>query len=553
LLIRHIIFEQRGNKYSEPSLMCDKSIWWEEEPGHTPCLDSIQAKGIDLAQFNTQNIVRDIIALRHALGYEQWNLYGTSFSTSLMLLLMEADPAGVRSAILHSVKPPNETTFAHEADSALRAIQHLFASCTADPLCAAAYPDLETQFHELLKSLNASPLEVEVWSWSENAFIPIKFDGDKLIDWIMLDSFYQPAFPPFGTAYLPLFISELNRGNLAPLKAAAQGYWNGMIENSHWSWGLFLAINCQQALPAAGSSRPAADIAASEMLDGFARSTAQRTICVEWDLPALPPAATAYVQSDIPALILAGSYDPVTPPAWSRATADHLANSTYVEFPGYGHNVTINNPCAATLQAEFLRNPQDKLDINCVTEAPGPSFIMRKDLFIAPGIAVSANDIELGGPRGTAWIETTAVISLLALATLLLILLIIGLVWLLRRRKRAARLDKSAVAAYLLALLVIISALTIPILTTRINNEYLGRNTILYSLGPNRDFGPAILMAWIAPLASLLILILALITLWAWLVRRWPLTFRILITLVILASLIFLFLALRWGLFTMLL
>ncbi len=136
-----IIFEQRGNRYADPALMCDSSIWWEVEPGHTPCLDSIKEKGVDITQYHTQNIVRDMMTLRQALGYEQWNLYGSSFSTSLMLLLMEADPEGIRSAILQSVKPPNETTFAHEADSPLRAIQQMFNDCAADSRCAVAYPE----------------------------------------------------------------------------------------------------------------------------------------------------------------------------------------------------------------------------------------------------------------------------------------------------------------------------------------------------------------------------------------------------------------------------
>ncbi len=169
------------------------------------------------------------------------------------------------------------------------------------------------------------------------------------IDWIMLDSHYQPAFPPFSTTYLPLLISEVSRGNLTPLDFIAQSYWNEIVENSQWSWGLFLAINCQQDMPAAGSNRSVADFDAGHKLDAFSRSAAQRAICAKWNLAPLPPAATEYVQSEVPVVVLAGSYDPVTPPEWSQATADHLANSTYVEFAGYGHDVTLSNSGAEHL------------------------------------------------------------------------------------------------------------------------------------------------------------------------------------------------------------
>ncbi|MGW8319304.1 MAG: alpha/beta hydrolase [Candidatus Promineifilaceae bacterium] len=547
-----IVFEQRGNKYANPALICDASFAWQEVPGHTPCLDSIRAKGIDVAQYTTQNIVRDIIALRHALGYEQWNLYGTSFSTSLMLLVMEADPDGVRSAILESVKPPNETTFAHQADSGLRAIQQMFTDCAADAGCAAAYPELEARFYALVKELNQSPVEVEVRSTVEDELLPIEIDGDRFIDWIVLDRLYQPAFPPFGTAYLPLLISEASHGNLAPLKGAMQSFWSNTVENGQWAWGLLLAINCQQDMPAAGSARPAADIAAGEKLDGFSRSAGQQAACSAWDLPPLPPAATGYVQSDIPALVLAGAYDPVTPPAWSRATADHLPNSTYVEFAGHGHNLLISNPCVEQLQATFLDNPGKELDISCASETGGPSFVLPEAVYITPGLADSVNDVNLGGPGGTAWIETMSVVCLLGLLSLLVTLVIIGLLWLVRRREGGARLSRSVLVAYCLALLVIVGVLAMPVLVSRINNEYLGRNMFLYWLGPSRDFGPATLLAWLAPLLGLLILALAGISLWAWLAGRWTRRFRTVTTLVVLAALPMALLGLRWGLFTML-
>ena len=547
-----IIFEQRGNKFAEPSLVCEQSIWWEEALDQTPCLDTIRARGIDLTHYNIQNIARDLIALRQVLGYKQWNLYGTSFSTTLMLLLMEADAGATRSAILHSVKPPHITTFDHEADSGLRAIQQMFNDCMADPSCAANYPDLESQFYALVKELNQTPLEFEIWSHDLNDYIPITFTGDNLISWLMIDNYYQPTFPPFGSAYIPLLISEASSGNNTALQAAAQGYWGKTLEDSHWAWGLLLTVSCQQDLPAANSPRPASDQAASQKLDGYARSAGQRAICAAWDLPPQPLPADNYIQSDIPTLVFAGSYDPVTPPAWSQATADHLPNSTYVEFSGQGHNTTVQNPCTQTLQTNFLKDPFATLDTNCVEEAKNPSFALREDLFITPGLALSANDLEIGGLRGNPWLEGWWIASFIALLLSLIALVIIGLLWLVRWRKKIEHLEKSAVFAYLLALLIILSFIAIPVLTTQINQEYLNRQIFHFALGPSRDFTPAILLAWLSPLFALLIITLILLTLWAWLSTHWTLSFRLLITLIVLASIITIPIGIRWGLFTML-
>lgn len=548
-----IVFEQRGNKYAHPSLVCDGSFFWEAAPGNTPCLDSIKAKGVDIAQYNTANIVRDIIALRQALDYEAWNLYGTSFSTSLMLLVMEADPPSVRSVILRSVKPPSETTFDHQADSGLRAIEQMFTDCRADQACSEAYPNLESQFFELVRDLNLSPVKVEVKGADEDETIQLEIDGHTFLDWVVIDNLYRPAFPPFGTAYIPLLIDEVSNGNLAPLETIAKRYWNGSVGESQWSLGLLMAINCQQDLPAAGASRPAADLAASEQLDGFARNANQEKICAAWELPALSPAGAEYVRSDIPALVLAGSYDPVTPPVWSKTTAEQLPNSTYVEFPAQGHNVTINNPCAQKLQADFLHNPAKKLDINCVQGETKPSFILPNELFIAPGLASSGDDISIGNPQGNPWIEALALFSIMLMIVSLIGLFVLAIMRLVRGRRIGAGLSKSAVVAWILAVLLILSALSLPILVTRFNAEYQNANLIHFALGPDRNFIPAVILAWISPAIGLLFVALASLTMWAWLSHRWPLGIRLMTSLVVLATLTMIFLGLRWGLFTILL
>ena len=54
------------------------------------CLDGLVERGIDPAHYTTAAVVADIGALQHALDVEQWNLYGTSYSTTVMLLAMHA-------------------------------------------------------------------------------------------------------------------------------------------------------------------------------------------------------------------------------------------------------------------------------------------------------------------------------------------------------------------------------------------------------------------------------------------------------------------------------
>jgi hypothetical protein len=73
--------------------------------------------------------------------------------------------------------------------------------------------------------------------------------------------------------------------------------------------------------------------------------------------------------------VLAGEYDPITPPAWSQLVTADLSNSSYVEFPGLGHGVSIAGECPATIMLDFLEEPTGAPDTACIAEMAGPVFV----------------------------------------------------------------------------------------------------------------------------------------------------------------------------------
>jgi pimeloyl-ACP methyl ester carboxylesterase len=547
-----IIFEQRGNLHAQPSLLCDESLWRDEGSGNTPCLDSLKEKNINFSDYTTARLAADIVDLRKALGYEQWNLYGTSYSTSLMQHVMEMDPAGVRSVVLQSVAIPFESKYNHQANIALRSLDLLFDDCQANPACAEAFPDLEDQFYRLIQQLNEEPIEVTVRSSKTDEKIPITVDGDLFISWIMVDSFYNPSFLPAKTPYLPLLVTELVKGNDQPLTAWVQEYWSSMAENQHWALGLMIVIDCQEAFPRAGEPSPTNDTEASRKLDGYQRWASSREICEAWDLPPAQDTMTNLISADTPTLILAGSYDPVTPPEWGKRLAEALPNSTYYEFASAGHDVTINNPCAQQLQTDFFSNPDKALDDSCLANVTDPTFVLPSDVYIAPGIYYSGNDVSLGDPRGLPWLEAVTAASIVAMGASLLALVIVGLVWLARQRKHRKPVDYSARLAYFLAVALIIIAFAIPILVTKASNYYLNGDWLIRTFGLSRDFLPSTLLALAIPLLVVLFLILAALVIWAWIKKRWSLPLRGIVSIVVVATLAILYLAFRWDLYTML-
>ena len=88
----------------------------------------------------------------------------------------------------------------------------------------------------------------------------------------------------------------------------------------------------------------------------------------------MPAAQWQPVTSVIPTLILAGEYDPATPPAYGMLAARTLSKSYFFLFSGTGHGVVGRNSCATSMFLAFLELPTEKLDTTCMSGVGEPFF-----------------------------------------------------------------------------------------------------------------------------------------------------------------------------------
>jgi pimeloyl-ACP methyl ester carboxylesterase len=61
--------------------------------------------------------------------------------------------------------------------------------------------------------------------------------------------------------------------------------------------------------------------------------------CQVWNVKTTGEIENQAVASPIPALILSGEYDPITPTRWARLAAQNLPDSDVLVFPAVGHTV----------------------------------------------------------------------------------------------------------------------------------------------------------------------------------------------------------------------
>ena len=309
-------------------------------------------------------------------------------------------------------------------------------------------------------------------------------------------------------------------------------------------------MNCQDDASLVTPERIASQAAAYPELDGYLRHASGLAICDTWQLSAAPPLVAGPVESDIPTLILAGSYDPITPPEWSRSVAENLSHSYYYEFPAAGHNVGVDNPCVDNIMVTFLSDPASRPSASCMNDAHKPEFVLPQDIYIAPGVYRIIHDIEFSGPRGEPWLEAAAVAALLIFPAEIGFVLVTGIVRRVRPGKGGTSPDPIARIAHPLAGFVAVLNSISPFVVTNVNNHFLSADPLVLRFGLSTAYPPVFHLALLVLVGTVLTVGLVIITPLAWVRRYWSIPSRVLFSAVTLAALFLVALMAHWDLLT---
>lgn len=173
-----IVFDQRGNGYSEPSLDCPEvseafqqtlkqdlgdGAWVQSKiAANLACHERLIREGIDLTAYNSAASAADVNDLRVALGYEQINLLGLSYGTRLALTVMRDFPEIVRSSVLDSPVPIQMDLLTAQGPHFNAALEYLFERCAMMEDCQKAFPELQGDLDTLIQRLDDEPVVVRV-------------------------------------------------------------------------------------------------------------------------------------------------------------------------------------------------------------------------------------------------------------------------------------------------------------------------------------------------------------------------------------------------------
>jgi pimeloyl-ACP methyl ester carboxylesterase len=367
----YILFNQRGTRYATPTLDCPgypEFMWDLAEQGLSfnerqdqefeflhQCHAGFVDQGIDLKAYNSAENAADVKDLQAALGYKQVNLYGISYGTRLALSVLRDHPEGIRSVILDSVYPPQVDIDQESPANALRSFQAVFKYCAADPYCSEQYPELESTFYRTVDDLNTRPVQILV----DDRLV--KVDGDYLIDAIYGSLYHRDAIP-----WIPAMITGAANGEVKFMSDVFKIMFADSV-----SLGMFYSVQCHEEVPFETYEKTqafAADLP-DQIRDHFV-TPFLFDLCAVWESGEAAPIEDQAIASDTPTLVIAGVFDPVTPPSWSRLAEETLSNSFYYEFPNVGHGVIRSDECALEIALQFLSDPLAEPDAACMNDLP---------------------------------------------------------------------------------------------------------------------------------------------------------------------------------------
>ena len=366
-----VLVDQRGTGDSH-ALTCpeDEDRLYEASSAEVAaltqrCLSALSASA-DPAFYTTSLAVQDLERVRAALGYARIDLYAVSYGTRVAQQYLRRFPARVRALILDGVVPPQLAIGPDVAADAEAALHAILERCLSEAPCSARFGDPLKDYQALRTTLARAGAAVQVADPAGGELRSVEFGSAELATVLRLGT-YNADY----AALLPLFLHEAARGQYGALAAQfllLQRSYEGIALGMHNS------VVCAEDVPF-WPPEALARARATDTFMGTGQLQALTTLCRIWPRGPVDADLHQGLHSDVPALLLSGSDDPVTPPRYAHEAARGLSQAREIVLPGFGHG-QLTVPCMDRVLAQFLASAQSaSLDVSCTAKArPLPFF-----------------------------------------------------------------------------------------------------------------------------------------------------------------------------------
>lgn len=352
------------------------------------CKQDLLNRDIDLASYNSESIAKDLNALKKALKYDNWNVYGVSYATYTVQVYANDFPKDVKTLILDSSIPDIAKFYYNQNTSNyVGSLEKVFDACKNDPNCNKQYPNLENLYYETIAKLEKNPITVKV----DKEIIPsgeFTYNAEDFKVCIQ-QSLYRKKL----IQVVPLLITEFSKGNKNTLSSLVAAFSGALSLD----YGLFYATISNEALPYNSVDAFNKDAGEFKKLNGglsFYKS--DFLVSDKWNLGQKKEANTAKDLSNLagltaPVLVFSGEFDPVTPIVNGKMTVGMFKNAFLVNDPVSGHGPSFSKK-GYDIVAEFIQNPTQRPDTKEFDSDDKVRFVTN--VKISGGISNFANSLN---------------------------------------------------------------------------------------------------------------------------------------------------------------
>ncbi|MBV8931479.1 MAG: alpha/beta fold hydrolase [Kutzneria sp.] len=286
------------------------------------------------------SVVRDIDAIRAALGERKLTYYGVSYGTLMGQQYAEFYPDRIRALVLDSNMDHSSHTsefFAEEAWADEAAFDEFTRWCAASDKCSLHGQDVGALFDRLYERAKQGRLH-----YPDQPRDPITPDDLSMLPVRLL---YGPQWPQLADE-----LASLDNGTPSALRVGAAD-----IQLPYYLMPAFCSdwrIELTSAAGVAGQRSADAQLAPHLRISGLAWSVG--LLCLGRTAPVPNPQHPYRIQGAPPILMVNNWYDPATPYAWAVDAASQIPSATLLTYEGWGHGSYDKSPCVADIVDSYL-------------------------------------------------------------------------------------------------------------------------------------------------------------------------------------------------------
>ncbi|HLN79966.1 MAG TPA: alpha/beta fold hydrolase [Thermoanaerobaculia bacterium] len=350
-----IALDQRGMGLSAPRLECpgrfdlplDRPMErnfvlaaFREKAGG--CRELWQARGVDLASYNTAESARDIEDLRRALGVPRVSLLAGSYGSHLALAAIRLFESSIERAVLFGVQGPDHMErLPGDFQEVLVRIDDMVKRT---PLLAERMPTFLGAVQIVMSKLEREPIRVESVDpgTGERRTVTLgKFDLQCFTRNMLSSREQISRLPGLFLAMLRGDFQALAAISIAGRKSAAPP-------------AVDFTMRCASGSSSARRARIAAQAQTALLGDGA--DFPIPAVCDAWGVPDLGEDFRAPISSSVPVLFVSGTLDAHTPTSNAREVLAGFSNGRLLVVDGGAHCLLgFSLPKGRKITAKFLR------------------------------------------------------------------------------------------------------------------------------------------------------------------------------------------------------